>query len=334
MPPFLPPELVHQILTHVEVREDNPQGSLFAYPQSSLSVCSLVCHSWNEIARHYLFRDIVYTFVSVNRAGMEPWDDRDALLGFKHWVGFPSEEDLVDSNVIQPTKTMPMLTDFLRAKPHYASCIRTLTLRGSPHAWHRSARESYTFSYDEDLYDDPDVVAELLAELPSLSGLTLQDVFLSNPSGLTTPVHLPIASLRYLSIFFPTSRQEQGHHLVRFMSRLCRIEELHVSDAGWGPRSRDPFDGPVVLQQVEMVVAHRISPNDGLLGYLLDLTPHNLVLNDPSHHDFPVYADYLRRSGASLRKLHVELVAINLASRKWSLCQICALLTSPQARHL
>lgn len=316
MVPTIPPELIDQIVgelhtpatERIEIWQGDPKGSLTA--------CSLVCHSWNAIVRPHLFRDVLYTYVSEVRAGMEPWDDiPDVAADFGRWCKFPSTYRYINPRVMEPTKTLSMFSDFLQDHPYYASCVRTLTLRGSPHAWTPALGERRLgFSYESDYFEDPEVFSMILSQLPRLSRLNLVDVFLSPPSTLFTPVHLPFASLNHVSMSYLTTHRDQALELVNFIRGLCNVDELHVIHAGF----TDPIPFPARLDVTStlgtVIMTHVFVSND-LVPQLFAFSPHTLVLDDPVYCDFPSLSQCLRLNGSVLRKLVVQVSALDIPPR-------------------
>lgn len=314
MVPPIPPELVDQIFqglhTPAEERVDVWQGD----PKGSLTACSLVCHSWNAIARPHLFRDVVYTYISEVRAGLEPWDDiPDAQADFGRWCKFPSTYHSINPRVMEPTKTLSMLCDFLHDHPHCASCVRTLSLRGSPHHWTPALGERRLgFAYDSDYFEDPEVFTMILAQLPRLSRLNLVDVFLSPPSTLFTPLRLPFVSLRHVSMSYLTARRDQALELSKFIGGLCNVDELRVINAGFTDPILFPAQEPIVPFTVGTVIMTHVFVLNGLVPQLFAFHPHTLVLDDPVYRDFADLSRCLCFEGSALRKLVVQVAAVDI----------------------
>ena len=158
----IPPELLDHIFSHLHYLDWETSWDHSAYGKYALDSCTRVCHSWSDVARPHLFRDVVYSFrpvpysVALNDDGEYPKDI--------------STYECFDSIYKKSArfKTLPMFYAFLQQNAMAQNSIRRLRLDAWP-------RGSSAFFNDHDGVD-ADIFRDLLQLLPRLRVLHLTTI--------------------------------------------------------------------------------------------------------------------------------------------------------------
>lgn len=187
-------------------------------PRRDLFACTLVSREWHHVARSYIFRDIMHTFI----------DDSDTSA---HIVGGAPENnslsttspdnDTAPSSSLDSTaldvkpQTFSVLHDFLVANPGISASICRLTLRaGLP--------DVVTFPLRESTLPVSSML-DVMRLCPQLQDLRLIDVFFV-PSNLPGSIDL-LPKLKSLCISTRTPRLEsdQVAALLRYFSAIDHV---------------------------------------------------------------------------------------------------------------
>lgn len=140
----LPPELICHILARLAPDLGNDEATGSRIDESSkkdLCSCSLVCHAWQEIARSFLFADVVCTFA-------DGTSDTGRLAQFQN---------------------------FLRLSPVICTCVRVLTLVSDPKPPSLPGRVRARVPVDTEL------CFSVLSLLPRLQTILFREIYLTGP---------------------------------------------------------------------------------------------------------------------------------------------------------
>lgn len=272
------PELLHEVFDHLEPSAHSLSSS-HAAPwtgsfriKSDLYSCSLVSRDWNRLTRPHLFRFVKYSFRRSSKEGEAPWGPLllDGLLG--RW-----EENITTRTIPPPNKTLGMLCKFLEANAAIAPYIRGLSLRccagtrapgaASNHGGH----QAYINDSDDRIY--PSLLARLLALLPQLHTLRLENILLACAPSAQAHVSPPLQSLHILfSMVRPSSRDTSA-----LLGCFKHVDELRLTNPGTDnqplgggviPNSIDEYDGPEYLKARTLSIDNLSEPVEGLFDSL------------------------------------------------------------------
>lgn len=197
---------------------------IFGLAHGALCSCTLVSHSWRDIALRHLFRDLIFTHGPV-----VTWE----CVKLGHDPACPKCSCSCHSDEASPPRReLSAFYHHLLESPHIRQHAHSLRLLASPLGI--AAGETM----------DVSLLFQVLSALPQLKALYLQDIEPPLPSSSTLPL-TKILTLEHLTLAFRYRTNVSQRGVVDILAHCNRVRHLNLLGIrGRQERSRDAVNSP------------------------------------------------------------------------------------------